>query len=384
MDRSTSAPPDGALDSAAPASPAPVELPPVPMRPLGPIPSVSVLITSYNYGRFLPEAIESALQQSWPSLEVIVSDDGSTDDSCQIAERYIRRGEPVILLRGHHQGMGGSLNAAFRIATGDVLCLLDADDYFLPGKIQAVLSAFRSQPEAGFAIHRAQSIDSYGRQRGVYPLLQALPRGNCAAATLNNAGVLMGLPPTSSLSLRREAAQCIFPVPEYFSGYAEQMIHRIAPLLTSICAIDEPLSVWRLHGHNDGNSSRVAPERLARELGFMRKLWLEQRNYLRGIDPELPRHLPPLESNALYMRMQYMQLRLTGDPAARECHAALCAIGKPRASPGDLFWRHSLHLPRPLFQRCVDLLQTQSVGKEWVARLLRRRRVARSLLVAGN
>jgi len=348
-------------------------LPSLPLKPLHASPSVSVLITSYNYGRFLGQAIQSALHQSYPLKEVIVSDDGSQDNSCEIAEDYSRRGEPVKLLHGKHQGMAGSLNAAFKASSSEIICLLDADDYFLPGKIEAVVSAFRSEPEAGFAIHRAQMIDQHDRQRGVYPLLSSLPRGNCMEATLQNAGVLMGLPPTSNLSLRREVALSIFPIPENFYGYAEQVIHRIAPLVTSICAIDKPLSVWRLHGRNDGNSARVAEERLDRELSYMHDLWFEQKNYLKERNPELAKRLPALETNPLYMRMRYMQLKLSGDPTARKCHSALCALLKPNRSPVDFFWRHSLDLPRPLFQKCVDLLQTQSIWKEWLARAVRRR-----------
>lgn len=343
-------------------------LPALPLTPLHANPAVSVLITSYNYGQFLGQAIESALGQSYSPHEVIVSDDGSHDDSCEIAEGYSRRGEPVRLLRGKHQGMAGSLNAAFKASSGAIVCLLDADDYFLPGKIEAVVSAFCSEPGAGFAVHRAQMVDQHDRHRGVYPLLRSLPRGDCLEATLHNAGVLMGLPPSSSLSLRREVALSIFPISTHFSGYAEQVIHRIAPLVTSICAIDRPLSVWRLHGRKDHDSACVAAERLERELTYMRDLWFEQSNYLIARSPELAKRMPALESNTLYMRMRYMQLKLLGDPAARECHSALCALSEPRGSPVDFFWRHSLHLPRPLFQKCVDLLHTQSIWKEWMAR----------------
>jgi glycosyltransferase involved in cell wall biosynthesis len=350
-------------------------LDPLPLRHLDAAPSVSVLITSYNYGRFLSHAIESALRQSYPPTEIIISDDGSQDNSCEIVEGYISRGEPIKLLRGNHQGMAGSLNAAFRASSGAIICLLDADDYFLPGKIEAVVFGFRSEPESGFAIHRAQMIDHYDRQRGVYPLLSSLPQGNCMEVTLQNSGVLMGLPPTSNLSLRREVALSIFPIPASFSGYAEQVIHRIAPLVTSICAIDKPLSVWRLHGRNDGNSTRVAKQRLERELSYMHDLWCKQSNYLTEKNPEFGKQLPALENNLLYMKMRYMKLKLSGDLAVRKCHSELCMLLKPESSPVDFFWRHSLYLPRPLFQKCIDLLQTQSIWKEWLACIVYRRQV---------
>jgi glycosyltransferase involved in cell wall biosynthesis len=343
-------------------------LPAIPLRPLHANPAVSVLITSYNYGRFLGEAIESALGQSYSPKEVIVSDDGSQDNSCEIADRYVRRGEPVKLLLGKHQGTAGTLNAAFKASSSAIVCLLDADDYFLPGKIEAVVSAFCSDPGAGFAVHRAQMVDQYGRHRGVYPLLSSLPQGDCLETTLHNAGVLMGLPPTSNLSLRREVALSIFPIPTHFSAYATQLIHRIAPLMTSICAIDKPLAVWRLHGRKSRDSVSEA-ERLECELSYMRDLWFEQNNYLIARNPDLAKRMPALESNTLYMKMRYMQLKLLGDPAARDCHSALCALSEPRRSPVDFFWRHSLYLPRPLFQKCVDLLHTQSIWKEWMARV---------------
>jgi glycosyltransferase involved in cell wall biosynthesis len=345
------------------------QLPIVPLDRLPAEPSVSVLITSYNYGQFIRRAIESAFHQSYPPKEIIVSDDGSKDDSCEIVESFVRDGAPVKLLRGKHQGMAGSLNAAFNSSTGEILCLLDADDYFLPGKISAVVSAFHSQSESGFAVHRAQMIDPFDHQRGTYPLLSSLPQGNCAEATLRNAGILMGLPPTSNLSLRREVARSIFPIPLQFSGYAEQVIHRMAPLITSICAIDQALSVWRLHHHNDGNSPYVAAHRLERELLYMRDLWLGQKSYLSMHSPAIAERLPDLETNPLYMRMLYMRHKLRDDPAASKCHAALCALSASEYSIVNLFWRHSIHLPRPLFQRCIDLLQTQGIWKECLARV---------------
>jgi glycosyltransferase involved in cell wall biosynthesis len=344
-------------------------LPFIELRPLPERPMVSVLITSYNYGCFLRQAIESVLQQSYFPIEIVVSDDGSEDDSCEIATDYINHGKPVKLFRGKHQGMAECLNNAFSKATGEILCFLDADDYFLPDKVEAVVDAFRSQPQAGFAVHRAQMVDHDCRPRGIYPLLTSLPRGNCAEAAFRNAGVLMGLPPTSNLSLRRSVAQRIFPLPWHFTGYAEQVIHRMAPLMTSICAIDKPLSVWRLHGRNDGNSARVAAKRLERELSYMDDLWNIQKSYLTLHNPELAACIPSLEQSAFYMKVQYMWRKLRNDPSTQDYHATLCAISKFRFSIVDLFWRYSLYFPRPIFQQCVDLLQTQSTLKEWLSRI---------------
>jgi hypothetical protein len=149
------------------------------------------------------------------------------------------------------------------------------------------------------------------------------------------------------------------------------MIHRLAPLMTELCAVDEPLARWRLHGQNDQNSTRVTPRRLERELKIMGSLWLEQKRYLEGVDAELARSFPSVEHNTLYLKMNYILQRLNNDPAAGQAYEDLCRYGLPNNSKIDRCWRFSNRLPRPLFHRAVDLLMTQSVWKQMVTRAIR-------------
>jgi glycosyltransferase involved in cell wall biosynthesis len=353
------------------------ELAPVALKTLPKDPSVSVLITCFNYGAYVGQAIESALQQTYPPSEIIVSDDASQDNSCEVVETYISRGLGIRLLRNPHGGMAANLNAAYRNSSGDVICLLDADDTFLPGKIEAVVNAFRAHPAAGFAIHRASLVDNQRRARGVYPLLSALPSGDCAQTTYDNSGILMGLPPTTNLALRREVADHIFPIPVEYTGYAEQMIHRMAPLMTELCAVDAPLAEWRLHGQNDQNSTRITPKRLERELGIMDSLWLEQKRYIDSVDAGLGNAFPTIERNPLYLKMEYIRHRLNNDPAMHQAYSNLCRYGLRVNSKVDRFWRYSNRLPRPLFQKAVDVLLTQSIWKEMVTRAMRGRHSVR-------
>ena len=94
-------------------------------------PSVSVLITCFNYGAYVGQAIDSVWRRP-TRAEIIVSDDASHDNSCEVVESYISRGLRVRLLRNPHGGMAANLNAAYRNCTGEVICLLDADDTFCP------------------------------------------------------------------------------------------------------------------------------------------------------------------------------------------------------------------------------------------------------------
>ena len=336
-------------------------------------PAVSILITCFNYEAFVGRAIESALDQTYAPSQVIVSDDASTDNSCAVVETYVQRDPRVRLLRNVHGGMAANINAAYRASSGDIICLLDADDTFMPNKLEEVVRSFQQNPRAGFGIHRASMVDHEGRQRGTYPLLGSLPSGDCARVIYEQSGILKGLPPTTNLSLRREVADRIFPIPTQYTGYAEQTIHRLAPLMTELCAVDVPLAHWRQHGKNDQNATRISARRLERELMIMDALWLDQKSYLDSIDPQLGHEFPPIGRAPLYLRANYMRLRLANDPGSGQAHEDLCRYGLNSHSKVDLFWRYSNRLPLPLFDRAVNLLLTQSVWKQMVGRAFGKR-----------
>jgi len=100
-------------------------------------PSVSILVPCYNASPWLAAAISSALGQNWPAVEVIVVDDGSTDDSLSIARSFAGRG--VRVLQQPNRGAAAARNLALTAATGDFIQYLDADDLLAPDKIAAQL-----------------------------------------------------------------------------------------------------------------------------------------------------------------------------------------------------------------------------------------------------
>ena len=97
---------------------------------------ISVLITTYNYGRFIEECIDSVLAQEYPSdkLEIIVVDDGSTDDTSERVQKYESK---IHYIQKSNGGQASALNIGVANSHGEIICILDADDYFFPGSWHA-------------------------------------------------------------------------------------------------------------------------------------------------------------------------------------------------------------------------------------------------------
>jgi glycosyltransferase involved in cell wall biosynthesis len=114
--------------------------------------AVSCIIAVYNGRQYLAEAIESLLAQSRPMDEIVVVDDGSTDDSADIAARF---GSPVVVVRQKNAGQSAARNHGVRASRGDLLSFLDADDLVHPRKIERQLERFKASPDlmliAGYA-----------------------------------------------------------------------------------------------------------------------------------------------------------------------------------------------------------------------------------------
>lgn len=109
-----------------------------------PAPVVSCIVPAFNCARFLGEALDSIYAQTYRPIEVIVVDDGSTDDSADVAARY---GQRLTLVRQENGGPGAARNTGFRLAKGEFIACLDADDHWHPRRIEAGIEALRREPE---------------------------------------------------------------------------------------------------------------------------------------------------------------------------------------------------------------------------------------------
>ena len=236
-------------------------LAPLPLGPLGDRPLASVLVSCYNYERFVGQAVRSALDQTYGAVEVVVVDDGSTDGSAERVEAAFGGDGRVRLLRQPNGGQGAAMNAAVAAARGEVLCFLDADDTFRPDKLARVVAAFRDQPGAGYLVHGFTVVDGAGRT--VATRTELPEPGWQAEAVLRAGGGVPASPPTSAMALRRAAADVLFPLDARFRIATDALVQRLAPLVTEIAAVPDPLMRYRVHGAN--HYAEVAPSRASVE-----------------------------------------------------------------------------------------------------------------------
>lgn len=123
------------------------------------VPLVSVVIPSYNHAKYVVLAVESALAQSYPALEVIVVDDGSKDDTANALKRYAGR---INYVYQENKGLPAARNTGIRLAKGEFIAFLDADDEWFANKIEKQMAVILKHPEVGLVSCGSVAIDPAG------------------------------------------------------------------------------------------------------------------------------------------------------------------------------------------------------------------------------
>ena len=225
-------------------------------------PLVSIAINNYNYGRYLRAAIDSALAQTYPDVEVIVVDDGSTDDSREIIASYAKRILPVIKSNG---GQGSALNAGFEVSHGEIVIFLDADDELMPEAVEQVVKAWR--PGVAKTQFQLELIDQQGKPLGlrVPPFKRFIPNGD-----IRDRFARFGEYPTAPLSgtaYARAALIRMMPLDEaIWSIAADKPLVVLTPFFGDVISICAPLGRYRIHGANDSRLKGRHLEALHRRL----------------------------------------------------------------------------------------------------------------------
>jgi glycosyltransferase involved in cell wall biosynthesis len=208
----------------------------------------SIILSSHNYGRFLGQAIDSALDQAYPHTEVIVVDDGSLDTSREVIAGYGSRILPVLKKNG---GQASAWNAGLAASRGDVIFFLDSDDVLLPDAVDRAMPFFRDAAVA--KVHwPLWEINEQGVKTGGVKPRDALPEGDLRAAVLRAGADGYTWSATSGNAWARAFLAAIFPMPEKeFKTSPDIYVSALVPLFGEVKRILQPQSCWRLHGQNN-------------------------------------------------------------------------------------------------------------------------------------
>jgi hypothetical protein len=236
-------------------------------------PLVSILINNYNYGRFLGDAIDSALGQSYPCIEIVVVDDGSTDNSRAVIETYAERVVPVFKQNG---GQASAFNAGFAKCQGEMVCFLDSDDIFSPGKVARVVQILIDHPEVGWCWDIERKFDDVTGAR--FPNKPASHTGRWDARHLMASGFPPGLQTAcSGMSFRREILADILPMPEGFRITSDAYVKLAALALTEGWLEQTELTLQRIHGSNAYTQQPIKRKRLLGRTGLLLGIHFQER-----------------------------------------------------------------------------------------------------------
>ena len=305
-------------------------------------PLVSVIINNFNYARYLRMAIDSVLAQTYRNVELVVVDDGSQDSSPAVIRSYGERLRAIFKSNGGH---GSCFNAGFKASGGDIVLFLDADDFYHPGAVEAVVEAFRSG--AALVQFRLDVVDENGLVIGEAPDTSVLLDSGDVLPLLTSHGCYCCMV-TSGLAFQRNVLEKLFPIPEaeYTQAADGYLVHSV-PFLGPVAAIEVPLGAYRQHGMNNSKitrGNRVDIKQVRRRLEFtFREITMVKGKALeRGIS--VARHLEMNHTGHLQHRIVSRRLDPPGHPFADDSPLRLGFFGA-RAALRD----HKLRRARRVF-----------------------------------
>ena len=211
-------------------------------------PTLSVLIANYNHARYLLEALEAILAQSYRPVEIIVADDASTDNSVEIIQSFARENSLIRLVR-NDQNIGVVLNGnrLLELASGEYVYFAAADDRVLPGLFEKSMRLLAQYPQAGLCSALARLMNETSKDIGlkqsriISRQASFLSAQECRRALEQHGGWMVGSTTIFSRQALLDAGGFIPELGPYVDGFTQQVI----ALRSGVCFIPEPLANWR-------------------------------------------------------------------------------------------------------------------------------------------
>ncbi len=280
-----------------------------------PLERISVVIANHDYGRFVGQAIESALALDWDDVEVIVVDDGSTDDSREVIARYEDR---VTAIYQDNATQRVARNRGYERVTGDVVIHLDSDDVLLPGLGRALARVWR--PGVSKVQVQMLRIGEDGASLGtVFPRFCREP-SPAEIRRWAEETTAYPTPPGSGNAYARAYLDRLFPVDDSCGPATDSALLAAAPFLGDVVTVAQPLVGYRVHGANTSDLLRD-PRKFPRAVERARQRY-EYSCRVRGVPADLGcaplrRSRPLLELRIASARLRPQDHALPGDTRRR-------------------------------------------------------------------
>ncbi len=273
-------------------------------------PLVSILINSYNYDRFLGDAIDSALAQTYSHVEIIVVDDGSTDSSPDLIASY---GDRVKAIYQSNQGQAAAFNRGFAESQGEIICFLDADDIFHYQKIEIIVRAYQKNPQAQWYFHPLKLFKQNQQLEVVTQEELSLAdtkiqlqdvRQAMKAGTLGDP-FQFAIPPTSGMCFRRGLAEKLLPMPLEGGIILNDSYLKFAALgIEQGLTINSELAYQRIHDRNLFTTSKDNPQNTTKQQQINTAIFLSTAYWLKTKFPSLTKYADNLFAVGLAMNWQ--------------------------------------------------------------------------------
>ncbi len=233
---------------------------------------VSILISNYNYAQFVAASIESAAGQSYPNVEIIVVDDGSTDRSVETISALQARIPSLRLVVQENAGQAAAMNRAFALAKGRYVVFLDSDDLLDSDAVSEAVAAVR--PDTAFVQYYLRTVDGLGLPTGLHAFSHMVESGDMFRQILSS-GHFRFMPTSGNLFVRA-ALGAVFPIPEkQWRICADTFLVAAAASAGRVETLPKILGSYRTHGANAWYREREGPDRLPEISRNHVQLWLD-------------------------------------------------------------------------------------------------------------
>lgn len=254
------------------------------------MPHISIVIPAYNGERFIPQALDSVLSQSYRDYEIIVVNDGSTDQTANVLQPYQKQ---IRYVEQPNQGVAAARNHGMALAQGELVAFLDQDDVLLPDKLALQVDCFERHPEVGIVHSGWRLVDAEGK-----PLADIEPWHE--APELDLAGWLKRMPVLlSAMMFRRSWLKQAGEFDRRFKQVCDvELVQRLIMLGCQTAWVRQVTVLYRQHDRNDSLNTLVQAQ----------EVWAVQEQFFARSD--LPLAIRQIEKDCRYYTLVWLSWRL--------------------------------------------------------------------------